>query len=812
MPLSEIILIVMGLLTIAMIAAGISKNLPIPYTVFLVILGIVLGGLARSWPQLEQLQAFQLTPDLVLFLFLPALIFESAFNLDARQLLKNLAPVLSLAIPALLLSTALIASGLYFILDIDLLLALLFGALISATDPVAVLALFKELGAPQRLTVLIEGESLLNDATAIVVFKIILGLFLVGSFSIVDAGMAVTSFLKVFIGGAMIGAFMGIVLSELLYRMKAGLSTYLVMSIVLAYSSFALAEHVLAVSGVMAVLAAAISLSIFGISRVQQSEVFTVKETWEVLALICNSLLFLLVGLSVELPALIARGDVIFVAIFLVLLARALTIYTMVPVTVRTFGLPQISTGERHVMWWGGLKGGLAIAIVLSVPLHVEGRGLLLDMTLGVVLFSLLVNAPTIRPLMHALGIDRLSEDEKDELKHGLINAEKQSEKILQKLYRAELISRSTQQLIQQKSRNVFSSEEEEVNPSQSLRHLANLALRAEQDELKHLYDIGMIEQYIYLDFRNRLRRDQEYRLDSRFQYSDIPEVPKRSMFMSLEYTLIKRLREHDWAAGILARYQHLRFSQSLQRDMVGVLIAVAAVEHLVEQENEDSDLVDHVAEVYQERIQRRRQRLNQVAKEFPEFYLRFETRLFARVTMLAAQHYNEAAVQQGEIGSKTFNNIERRIKATLSELPAISSPVDKPSPGDLIGTVPLLNGLATPTLEKLADAATQLTFIAGDTIIGEGDRGDALYIISRGWVKVFRQHEEIAELRDGDFFGEMALLGDQVRTATVIAVIPTSLFRLNRKDVLILAEEDQELRERLEDANEVRMQKDDDR
>jgi len=166
MPLSEAILIIMGLLTIAMLAAGVCHNLPIPYTVFLVILGIVLGSFARNNASMHVLLDFQLTPDIVLFLFLPALIFESAFNLNARQLVKDLLPVLVLAVPALLISTAFIAIGLWFFLKVDLVLALLFGALISATDPVAVVSLFKELGAPERLTILVEGESLLNDATA----------------------------------------------------------------------------------------------------------------------------------------------------------------------------------------------------------------------------------------------------------------------------------------------------------------------------------------------------------------------------------------------------------------------------------------------------------------------------------------------------------------------------------------------------------------------------------------------------------------------------------------------------------------------
>jgi len=194
-PLSEAILIIMGLLTVAMLAAGVCRNLPIPYTVFLVIIGIVLGTFARNEESMSVLLDFQLTPDIVLFLFLPALLFESAFNLNARQLVRDLIPVLILAIPALLISTTFIAVGLWFFLEVPLTLALLFGALISATDPVAVISLFKELGAPERLTILVEGESLLNDATAIVVFKIILLFALSGAaFTWADAGGAVLDF------------------------------------------------------------------------------------------------------------------------------------------------------------------------------------------------------------------------------------------------------------------------------------------------------------------------------------------------------------------------------------------------------------------------------------------------------------------------------------------------------------------------------------------------------------------------------------------------------------------------------------------
>ncbi len=351
MPLSEIILVVMGLLTVAMLAAAICRNIPIPYTVFLVILGIVLGSIARHNPNLELLLHFQLTPDLVLFLFLPALIFESAIKLDARLLLKDIIPVLILAIPAMLISAGLIGLGLWVIQDFSILHALLFGALISATDPVAVIALFKELGAPQRLSTLVEGESLLNDATAIVIFNILLGLAVSSEFGLSDAGLAILEFFRVFFGGLLVGAVIGIFLSELLYRIKAGMSSYLIMSIVLGYSSFAIAEHIMHVSGVMAVVAAAISLGIFGVSRIPQNERETIDETWDVIALICNSLLFLLVGLSVDISKLFSHIDSIVVASLLVM-------------SIQTLVSREVNPSFPSVVTVGKIQGGTAPNVI----------------------------------------------------------------------------------------------------------------------------------------------------------------------------------------------------------------------------------------------------------------------------------------------------------------------------------------------------------------------------------------------------------------------------------------------------------------
>jgi CPA1 family monovalent cation:H+ antiporter len=648
----------------------------------------------------------------------------------------------------------------------------------------------------------------LNDATAIVFFSIILGLAITEQFSAADAGFAVLEFFRVFFGGLLVGSVIGIILSELLYRIRAGMSSYLIMSIVLAYSSFAIAEHIMHVSGVMAVVAAAIALGILGVSRIPQSERETVDETWDVIALICNSLLFLLVGLSVDISQLISHIDSIAIAIVLVLIARAAGVYSMVPATINMFSLPHVSMGERHIMWWGGLKGGLAIAIVLSIPLDMPGRDSILYITLGVVLFSLLINAPTIRPLMKKLGFDKFTGEEIAELKHGLMQSQQHSEEILESFYKANLISRSTQQLIQKKTHQIFSDVKDTSNHFIETRHVYITALRIEMQELKKLYDIGFLQYYAYLNIKNALQRDREnWTTDSKSDLSAQAES-NPNFFVRLENSLIKQLREHDFAAGMLARYQYLRFSQSLQRDIAGVLICEKVVDQINQMEDFDAALKKEVIDKYKERSARRKLRLDKVAEEFPEFYLRFETRLFAKVALVAAEFFTEEAHHNGEIGSKVFTNIERRIHLALDALQPISDPAPKLKPHDLIGMVPLLNGLSDELLERLSKLAKAMTFLTGDLIIGEGEKGDSLYIITHGLVSVYKAEHEaepIAKLRDGDFFGEMALLGTQVRTANVRAEKPTTLLRLSRKNVLSLAENEPELKARLEQISSVR-------
>jgi len=804
MPLSESILILMALLALAMIAAPLTRRLPIPFTVVLVGIGIGLGWASQFWEPLHLLQHFRLTPDLVLFVFLPVLIFESGYNLDARQLIKDIFPVLMLAVPALLLSTLLIGTGLHLIFNMQPGLALLFGALISATDPVAVIALFKELGAPLRLTVLVEGESLFNDATAIVVFHILLGLALTGGSLGVDMlGHASLEFLYVFFGGALLGLACGWIFCEWMRLLRDNFSGILVLSIILAYTSFITAEHFLHISGVMAVVGSSLCLGVYGITRISHHAGEGLRESWEGFAYVCNSLLFLLVGLSVDLNSLASHLPYIAAAIGLVMISRVPAVYWLLPATLRAFRLPRVRSGDKHIMWWGGLKGGLAIAIVLSLPEDLVGRQLLLDMTLGVVIFTLLVNAPTIEPLMARLGLGKLNDDELAELEQGILHAREHALEVLAGMERAHFMSRSCLHQANNLVQRVMHERNITISPEQQLAHVRQIAMRAELEELEELRDAGMVPQYVLVDIKSELQIERE---------SALGETDRINPILKFEQRLLGWLRERDWMAGWLSRYQRLRISGRLRRTILRILMADAAIMHLKERTDIDDEARKSIIAEIREKLKSMHAQVAEVHDNFPGFFARFETRMGMQAALAGASWQANDDQSHGEIGKKAHQRILNMILEASGKLPEISNaPLTLPAK-DLIRMVPIFSSLSEAVAAKLGTRAAVVTFLPGDKVIEEEEKGDALYIISQGAVVVSHMessHDSVvlSELRAGDFFGEMALLGDQVRRATVIVKQPSTLLRLTRMDVLALAEEHPEVQQRLKEAEEERKQ-----
>jgi len=393
--------IYIGLLLLACVVAIVSKMVThLPYTIFLTLVGLLIGVLGIG-PEIEK-TGFGY--HLIFFVFLPPLLFQGAFHMNLNSLLEQFWPIVCLAVPGVIVSTLLVGGLVGWLGGISsMMVAILFGALISPTDPVSVLSLFKEVGAPKDLKTIVEGESLFNDATGVVLFTILLKTLLSGQEF--GFGQAAYEFVKVSIGGLLLGAVLGWIVFKIMRHIEDHLLEN-ALCLVLAYGSFWLAE-VIHLSGVIGTVMAGLMIGNYG-RRLSMSvkTTNTVENFFEAIAFLINSLLFVLIGLELrEVPANIMWMTV-FVAIAAMLIARAAVSYSFY------WLLNQAGTKRpkrwNHILFWGGLRGSIPIALLLNLPnegLLVTWRPVLLLAGFGCVFFSLVVQGITMKPLMLKLGI-----------------------------------------------------------------------------------------------------------------------------------------------------------------------------------------------------------------------------------------------------------------------------------------------------------------------------------------------------------------------------------------------------------------------
>ncbi|MGB2928574.1 MAG: sodium:proton antiporter [Desulfobacterales bacterium] len=393
--------IYIGLLLLACVVAIVSKMVThLPYTIFLTLVGLVIGVLGIG-PKIEETGFGH---ELIFFVFLPPLLFQGAFHMNLNSLLKQFWPIVCFAVPGVIVSTLMVGGVVGWLGGVSsMMVAILFGALISPTDPVSVLALFKEVGAPDDLKTLVEGEALFNDATGVVLFTILLKAVLSGQGF--GFGQAIYEFVKVSVGGLVLGAVLGWIVFKIMRHLEDHLLEN-TLCLVLAYGSFWLAE-VIHFSGVIATVMAGLMIGNYG-RRLSMSEktTRTVETFFESIDFLINSLLFILIGLELrEVPANIMWMTV-FVAIAAMLIGRAAVSYSFY------WLLNQVGKKRppiwKHILFWGGLRGSIPIALLLQLPdkgVLETWRPVLLVAGFGCVFFSLVVQGITMEPLMRRLGI-----------------------------------------------------------------------------------------------------------------------------------------------------------------------------------------------------------------------------------------------------------------------------------------------------------------------------------------------------------------------------------------------------------------------
>ncbi len=392
--LKQFLLVLSVSLSVATLPQIFSWFRQIPYTLLLVIAGL---GLA-----FVDVRLVNLSPELILAIFLPPLLFEAAWNLKWSNLKRDFFPITLYAVAGVVISIIGVALGLNQVAGISLTTALLVGASLSATDPVSVTALFRELGVDKRLTTLMEGESLFNDGMAVVAFSFLVALPLgTAKLGVQEVILELVSVIGI---GLAVGGLIGFGISYLTQRFDLPLVEQS-LTLVSAYGTYIIAEE-FGGSGVIGVVTCGLILGNFG-SRIGMNPRtrVIVSEFWEFVAFFVNSIVFLLIGDQIRFSNLADNLLIIGVTILGMVLSRLVSVYALGFFSNKV-AKSDISIPQQTILWWGGLRGSVSIALALSVPTILgDAREDLISTVFGVVLFTLLVQGLTTKPLLQKLDL-----------------------------------------------------------------------------------------------------------------------------------------------------------------------------------------------------------------------------------------------------------------------------------------------------------------------------------------------------------------------------------------------------------------------
>ena len=380
------------------LVAFVSGRLRLPYTVALVIVGLAVSALPIQ-------DKIIVSPDLVVTVLLPGLVFEAAYRLDGSELRRTFGGVALLAVPGVLVTAAVVAFVLHAATGLPVNEAFLVGAIVSATDPVAVVSTMRRLDAPKRLVTLVDAESLFNDGTAALAF--VVAVAALGS-DPPTLGDSVVRFAMALLASVVIGGVSGFLISRAL-RTTSDHLIELTLTVLAAYGTYLVADLVHA-SGIIASVVAGIVLGSYGRRKgISPRALDAIDVVWEFLAFILTGAAFLLIGIAIPLPTLAAAAVSIVWGVVAVLAGRAMVIYVLLGGAARferRIGLvPSLPLAWLHVMNWTGLRGAVAAALALSIPEGTADRELLQGIVFGVVLFTLLVQGTTAGRVMRLAGV-----------------------------------------------------------------------------------------------------------------------------------------------------------------------------------------------------------------------------------------------------------------------------------------------------------------------------------------------------------------------------------------------------------------------
>ena len=791
---------VTALLGLVSFLPPLAERFSIPYSVLLAVVGIAIGAATHiPTPYLHggavrdiigTLHDFGLSAESLLYIFLPTLLFEAALNVDVRQLGDEVAPVLLLAVIGVVVCTMVVGFALWPIAPVGVLACVILGAIIATTDPSAVVGIFRDIGAPRRLSTLVQGESLFNDAAAIAIYSLTVAI-LTGERP-AHPGDGVLIFARQFGGGLVVGYTAGWLVALVMPVLRSSRLAEATLTIGFAYAIYIVCDHYLEVSGVVAVAAAALAVGGEGRRRLAPSNFENLVTTWEQLGFWASSLIFLFAAMHT--PELLVHATwrdlaLLGALIAAALAARALTLYGLIPVLSFARIAQPIGGDYKLFMLWGGMRGAVSLALALAVTqepsVPADIRQFVGVLATGFVLFTLLVTGPTMRPLMRLLKLNDPPPAEvalrERVIGLSLNSIHKQIDDVAREHeIPAEVVSEVTA-IYGSRRRSPADIAEENAQLPAELRTQAALTVLAdrEQEFCLEYFEGRTVSRRVaaaLLAHTSRLRDGARTHGIEGYQ-----QAAARLRHFGPSFRLALALHRRIGIAAPLARELSDRFEvqlaarivlknlMSFNREQISPLFGSGPSAVLAQQVELRLTEIDRAIAALQ--------------LQYPNYVRQLGTQYLARTAARFEEESYHRLRAELIISQDVYEDLQRELRRRRRTVEARTVLDLGLQSDDLVGRVPMFASLDENARRAVARLLRARLAVPGEVIVRRGERGDAMYFISSGAVEV-RIAPHPVRLGSGDFFGELALLVADRRTADVVALGYCQLLTLAARDL----------------------------
>lgn len=771
MDISSVVFGLAGLLALICFMPPLAGHMKIPYSVFLALSGSLLAYLSYNWTPpvigdfLDIVTTFDMSSETFLIVFLPVLLFETSLSMNVRRLMDDIGPILMMAIVAVIVSTLLVGVVLTSVSGMGLVACLLLGAIVATTDPAAVVSIFREVGAPKRLTTLVEGESLLNDAAAIALYSVLLGVLTKDRNW--EVFIVVKDFLFLFLGGGLAGFMIGRFTCVAFKWLRGWPAAEVSLTVAVAYLSYFISEHYLHVSGVVATVVAGLVVGSTGRTRISPAAFETLSHSWHQFGFWANSLVFLLAAMLIpKMMANITWMHALYILLVFVttLLARAIVVYGLVPLLTKLGVGARVGRRFQAVIWWGGLRGAVSFALALAVTERVglpqEVREFIAVTVTGFILATLFINGMTLQPLIRLLGLNQLTRKQRALRDQAVVVAATLNQHETDDIAKSELLPDD----VRERVRSVFDglliapsdAEVEQFSVQDridlGLSILARREFEIYFEILKHqIIDRSMAEILI----GKAERHEDAVRVGGLDGFN---KVAKRALRYPRRFRQALRIYEvfgiQRWLAYELSqRFVSLMSMRSVSRQLL--TFADQKLRDII-----GDEATEQVRQAHQNRLDLIEQGLQALELQYPKYSTWLQECYLGRIARRIERERYDEMLEQSLISGEVYEDLSTRVGQRWSFIdkdPLLDMEME---PEELVARVPLLNGLSPEVQRSVARMMKPRLFLPDQLVWSANNMPSyALYVVASGAVRVRLPDSTHIELGSGEFFGELYML-----------------------------------------------------